>query len=216
MPDFPFIPFPFHPPTPEEMEEMQRQQTEHEMRLTEFRHSFQRMFEEMDENQLSTIQTMFHILADGTDSRLASYWEGIIAWERKKRFNICSTCGVDHDKEILSPDTGDHAADPTEPTRPVMESTPAAAGFQVLDDGTLVIPPEIRETMNQYHLDDTYTDRGESSDPNHQQYIFLGFKCTGIQGGPKDGCGVVYPTIQDRMIKGPEECSGCFQRTMHG
>jgi hypothetical protein len=60
--------------------------------------------------------------------------------------------------------------------------------------------------MKEYHLDDVY-------DEETQQ--LLHFACTGIKGWNKP-CGVTYPTIEDRMQKGHEECSGCFVRMMHG
>lgn len=66
---------------------------------------------------------------------------------------------------------------------------------------------EERELMKTYHLDDA---RVEGTNE------LVGFACTGIEGGPKGGCGIIYVSIEDRMLKGPEDCHGCFVRAGQG
>lgn len=62
------------------------------------------------------------------------------------------------------------------------------------------------ENMSKYHIDDLWDE-----DTNE----FLGFICTGIQG-MKQGCGMRYPSIEDRMLREPESCSGCHSVMGHG
>ena len=65
---------------------------------------------------------------------------------------------------------------------------------------------EQKREMEEYHLDDL---RLEGSGE------LIGFMCTGINGmhGP---CGMTYPSIEDRKLRPPEYCSGCFVRMAQG
>lgn len=74
--------------------------------------------------------------------------------------------------------------------------------FDAFDDLT----DEQKKLMELYHLDDL---REEGTGK------LLRFKCTGISG-MREGCGLTYETIEDRMLRGPETCSGCFIRMGHG
>lgn len=68
------------------------------------------------------------------------------------------------------------------------------------------LSPEDQENMKKYHLDDLRDeDTGE----------LLGFICTGIDG-VRSPCGVRYVSIEDRMLRDPEHCSGCFIKAAHG
>src|SRR6478735_3265732 len=98
------FPFNFEPPTEEELAEMKRQHEIEHMRQDEFRHGFQRLFEELDETQLSSLKTMMHWIVASQSPLLAATWEGMAAHALKARFNICITCGVDHDKEAPVPE----------------------------------------------------------------------------------------------------------------
>lgn len=62
------------------------------------------------------------------------------------------------------------------------------------------------ELMRKYHLDD------QRDADTHE---LLGYICTGIEG-MKGPCGARYPSIEDRMLKPPEHCSGCFIRMAQG
>lgn len=55
------------------------------------------------------------------------------------------------------------------------------------------------ENMRIYRLDEKY---------DLDTHAYLGLFCT--------GCGMVYPSIEDRMLKPPDVCSGCFRRAGHG
>jgi hypothetical protein len=199
----------FQPPSEEEQKQMQEAFERHRMSIEEFQHSFQRLFEELDEDQLKTLRTAFHALIDTTGSPLAGQWEGMIAWQLKIRFNICVTCGIDHDKELTG--QADHKSDEPQEMIEVIPPTEVAplADPRILQDGFQMFRPldeEQRALADRYHLDDI---RDENTGE------LLGFYCTGING-MKGPCGMKYPSITDRMLREPENCSGCFMRMAQG
>jgi hypothetical protein len=207
--------FLFQPPSEEEQRAMREAHERHEMHMDDFRHGFQRLFEELGEDQLGTLKMMFHLLCDRTNDSLAAHWEGMISWELKRRFGICVTCGKNHDEELTAPTEEHPLVKEAENTmRPLTEaekffSTPeeiAADEDQTLPIFLGSLNEDQIALMKEYHLDDVYD--GETQELLH-------FACTGIQG-MKQGCGVTYPSIEDRMLKGPEECSGCFSRMAQG
>lgn len=175
-------------PSEEEIEAMKQYHQRQQMQMDEFRHAHQRLFEELNEDQLMALKHMFHFIVESSASILAAQWDGEAAHALKARFNICMTCGVNHDKEVQAPE---------EPPRKEDTLLPMFAWELSKKD---------KELMELYHLDDL---RIEGTDE------LVGFACTGINGmsGP---CGVTYPSIADRMLKGPEECSGCFIKMGHG
>lgn len=177
-------------PTAEEKEQMKRDTELASMEAFEFQHAWQRLIEELSLDQLRALKMMFH-LAGSSDHQLAWQWEAMVAWEAKKRFGICMTCGVNHDEELRNETASIPAKMPSEQDDP----------FSIF-----TISDSDRELMEKYHLDDVYDEKSGA---------FLYFKCTGIQG-MRGECGVTYPSLEDRLMKAPEECSGCHQRMMHG
>lgn len=190
----------------EERQKLKEAMERQEMFREEFRHSFQRLFDELDEEQLHTIKTMLYILAhtDEGDQHLAAEWLGMATWAMRTRFNICATCGVNHDKELNKEESG--VVKSREPDNFNVEDHENGKTQQ---NGIIEFLPEFRAEMKKYHLDDRYEEQPDGWNK------FIGFECTGINGAPGP-CGVIYPTLADRKLKGPEECSGCFQRMMHG
>lgn len=193
---------------PEEVQQKLREHYErHEMMKEEFRHSFQRIFEELSEDQLRTIRTMLSVISDQDDSHLAAEWLGMASWALKTRFNICVTCGINHDEELTEEPPSEKKEEEYFDNVP---HTTVTRMYKVDDDQPLPSfyePSEDeRKLMEQYHLDDL---RVEGTNE------FLGFICIGIKGWDKP-CGMKYPSIQDRMLRDPESCSGCHQRMMHG
>lgn len=212
-------------PDPSAIEAMQQAAQRSEMQWDDFRHGVQRLFEELNADQLETLGSMMRYVAQHEQCVLAGVWEGQISWERKKRFNICATCGVDHEKEAMAGLKSDPNQPPlfeTGSTDPLsdLEKARDTVGPRMPQpflerernsDGTIPFLPQERAVMDEYHLDDQYE---ESGDDLHIPK-FVGFACTGIEGmrGP---CGYVYPSLEDRMLKSPEDCPHCHQRMMHG
>lgn len=202
----------FQPPSDEEKAAMQAAHDRMHMADQDFKHSTQRLFEELNHDQMRTLQAMLQVIQHRTNDPLVALWEGIVVTEMKHRFNICITCGVNHDEDIPRPEE-ETAGDENSTTdlkatsfSRTTELSDLSADEEDTPLPTFGISDEDRIKMEEYHLDDVYdSDSGQ----------FLYFKCTGITGtrGP---CGVTYPSIEDRMLKPPEHCSGCFQRMMHG
>jgi hypothetical protein len=188
-----FFGFPFQPPSEEEQEEMRQAHDRNQMALDEFRHSFQRLFDELDKDQLRTFATMLNLVVNATGSVLAASWEGMALQSLKTRYNVCIACGVNHDEEVHVPPKAAEVG----PEQKAQEADiPLPLAFTEQD----------HENMKKYHLDDVY-------DSDTKEFLY--FVCTGIKG-MKGPCGVTYPTIQDRMLNGPEHCSGCFARMSQG
>ena len=190
--------FAFQPPTPEQLAEMEEAERRNEIARQDFRHSVQRFIEsELTEDQLRMLRSMIHEV-DHTQG-LADQWIGMISMCLKMKHNICITCGVNHDDEFQ-----ETAHDDKETFR---KETFLESEKKVVERIEKFLPVDKHEEyMREYHLDDVY-----DSDTK----AFLYYKCTGIEGmsGP---CGVTYPSLADRMMKKPEECSGCFARMAQG
>ena len=190
----------FQPPSDEDRAAMQAAHDRMHMADEDFKHSTQRMFQELNLDNLKNLQAMLQVIQSRTGDPLVALWEGIIVTEMKYRFGICITCGVNHDEDLLGKQTETPAEEPplsVDKLKVDEEDTPLPS-FGISD--------EDRSKMEEYHLDDVYdSDSGQ----------FLYFKCTGIKGS-RGPCGVTYPSIEDRTLNPPEHCSGCFQRMMHG
>lgn len=216
--------------SPEQREQMRVAHERSEMLREEFRHSFQRLFEELDVDNLRTVTLMLKILSEnaGTDSSTVVHeWAGIAQMALKMRFNVCMTCGVNHEEEFAN--KLDEEGDPEEegnyepsdekwfdsmdtvPVEPLQgPSKLSRLHERDIEDVPLPNFYELTETdqelMELYHLDDL---RIEGTNE------LIGFICTGING-MNQGCGMKYPSIEDRMKHEPEHCSGCFTRMGHG
>lgn len=190
---------------PEEIQQAIRGQQAHsEMSHNDFTHGVMRLFDELNQDQLSTLKEMLHILSHGAN-QLASHWEGMVAITRQTKYGVCAVHDKDHSTELLgdAPAAGEQVYVHPDSGR-VSDSPPVR-----INDGQITpdsFNEEERALMVKYHLDDAY-------DEDTQE--FLGFVCTGIEGsnGP---CGMKYASIADRMLREPESCSGCFQRNAHG
>lgn len=211
----------YQQPSEEEMNEIRKQAELQEMAMSDFNHSFQTLFSELTLDNLKTVKTMMHFIVGTAGSPIAAQWEGMLAWEMKNRFNICVTCGVNHDEEVLpdEPPSEERASWPDFIPAPFPYRAPPPSPYPMPAVPADTIPEEepnmgvFREltdeevhNMEVYHLDDL---RDEESQE------LLGFVCTGIEGST-EGCGMQYPSIEDRMLKPPEECSGCFIKAAHG
>jgi hypothetical protein len=74
------------------------------------------------------------------------------------------------------------------------------------DDNPLGLTDDDRANMAKYNIDDAW---------DEETKVFLGFACLGV-GGFNGRCGMTYPSIEDRMLKEPDECSGCRARSRWG
>jgi hypothetical protein len=181
--------WPFEPPTDEEREQLRKAHDRHTMEVEAFMHNWQRLFEEMDEDSLVTLREMMGVAAYNRD--VIFRWEGMIAQALKTRFDICISCETKHSEQVLPPVESKSVPGPDEPMLPLFNAD---------------FTQQEKRDMETYHLDDL---RDEETNE------LLGFICTGILNH-QTGCGMVYPSIEDRKINSPDYCSGCFIQSAHG
>lgn len=94
-----FVPYGDLPP--EIRQEIEREVDKADMVAETFRHDIQRMFDEMEKEHLVTLRLILRQLANSDDVRLSCYLEGVAATTLHHRFHVCSSCGKDHDEELL-------------------------------------------------------------------------------------------------------------------
>lgn len=146
-----------------------------------------RVIETMQIDDLLVVRRMLRIVATN-GAHAAAFFDGQI-YARLRANGLCVNCGQpDHDHEALAQELAD-AAPP-----PVDEPAPG----QLLIPGTEFTEEQHRQ-MAEYGLDDL---RDEDT---HQ---LLGFICL--------NCGMRYPSIEDRMLRNPDDCSGCHIKSAHG
>ena len=209
---------PFESLPPEWQEMLRRQQAMAEMSEDDMAHGIQTFMVELNEEQGLRLMQMLHRMGHSPEATMAHYWEGLLTGIRHMKFGFCTFHGVDHSKEMedaMMPPDPVKTHSPLVPPAGDKDITPAQTdvGLKVFDHtvsgktGLIAFSENDRALLNKYHLDDLYDqDSGK----------FVGFKCTGIVGGPPEGCGMIYASLDDRMLREPEECGGCFARTAHG
>lgn len=180
----------FHFAIPDDVPEQAQHRNQIETEAA--RHEFQTMFDEMSPEHLKILQAMMHAIGLG-DPNLALWFEGTILGLMKAKYNICMTCLVNHDEEVSQMDT-EVKEDSSE--KPLVWKPRSPEDFSELD----------KKVMKEYHLDDQW---------DEDTMAFMGFACTGIEGA-RGPCGLVYQSIEDRMLREPESCSGCHKRMGQG
>lgn len=192
---------------PEVQHALMEQHARIQIQADEFRHSILRFIHEATYDHLSTVRNMMHnITWSARPDIFSAHYEGQIAMELEKRFNICPACNVDHDKEVGNPhDPSPQGSDsPETPDQPIEE----------LKNTGLVYVNTYRDLteadllhMEQYGIDDV---RADGSDPAYPEGKLLGFICI--------NCKMQYVSIEDRMQEssGAEGCSGCRQKAKWG
>lgn len=193
---------------------MQEQAAKQEMAQDDYRHGVQRMFDELTEEQLVSLRHMLHNIAMSSESQLASYYEGQTSQALYHKFNICPGCGVDHEKELLTPP--EDIAEKKEEN--VMAPMDLSDELLVEVEDAHTEYPKIgvatqtyvqtwldeqgqRETMERLGLDDAYDEETKK---------FLGFICL--------NCQMIHPSIQSRLNHGEDknDCAGCIRKVKWG
>lgn len=163
----------------------------------DFHHRVTELFESLDAEEGITLkQILYNTLNDS--GAFAGMMIGQLGKVLERNHNICAGCGVNHEEELQQMNI------PKEPLVVEPEETQ-----EVIVENPNEFTDEQRANMAKYHLDDAWRE-----DPDRARLI--GFICTGIDGGPRGGCGMIYPSIEDRMLRNPEECTGCFTKAAHG
>jgi hypothetical protein len=142
----------------------------------------------LEELPIEQLLTVRTIIRTASQSAVAlGFFDGVI-YTRLRREGRCTSCGgPDHDHEEFEQLLLQESGNDEE-----------AGSSEPLIDGTHFTAEEHR-LMAEYNLDDL---RDEDT------HELLGFVCL--------GCGMRYPSLQDRMMRAPDECSGCFRKSAHG
>lgn len=116
----------------------------------------------------------------------AAHYEGMVTASIISRFKWCSTCGGDHDFHLTDDMSQMEEKQLPDPAQE-LPSDPESPDKQ---ESTLT---RVRRLMNEYRLSRHYD----------------GSICC------RD-CGYPYPSLEDRMLKPPDICPGCFQKSAFG
>jgi len=215
-----------------------RRAHEHQMQHIEaHRHEVRRLFTELSQEHLSTLNDFLAIIATSGDQAAgtAAHFHGVAKIYLESRFNICSACGVDHDKaaqelkdkeeesgqQMLPFPMHEHpvilerkegvpeSESPSDPypdlpkhVKQFMEDSGLTGKnygpfLRVGESGRLNLPQV--KMMSAYYLDDVRSkETGE----------LLGFSCL--------RCGKPYQSIEDRMLRSPDDCDGCHTKSAWG
>lgn len=196
-----------------------REQAEQE--LLARKHEIRRLFTELKQEHLSTLSDLLGIIVSTGEAAPvnAAHFHALSKVYLETRFGICSACEKNHDLAIqeLTPEIGGRPVlgmvpDPDYPVGILpLQAHPASVAastappdLKVGETGLLSV--QQLANMEKYRLDDL---REEETNK------LLGFVCIGY---PERGvgCGMQYPTIEDRMLRSPEDCSNCHIRAAHG
>jgi hypothetical protein len=180
--------------SPEELQShMQDVYARQQMQMLDIKHKVQDMFSNMDPEHLATLRFLLHQIAQ-VGAPAATFYEGVAAATLEIKYNVCTTCGVDHAKEELEKMTAppvDGEATPMPPA-PVPVTHPSS-GIDPLEGDTFV------GTLARFNV---------------------ALKDEQNPGGPVIclGCNVEYVNLGDRMREkpGPEGCASCIEKAKWG
>lgn len=193
----------FGQPSPEQIAAMEARRAAHFMSLEDAKNKLEGLFGELTLEQLTSLREMLYTISNSDNTvAMADYWTGWASAVLKYKHGVCSSCGVDHSEEGLMDLVKKNGPD----DQPAGDEPQVSSENDVALDKFRDMTPEELALMKEYHLDDA---RIEGTNE------LVGFICTGIEGVP-GGCGLVYVSIEDRMLKKPEECHGCFNKAAHG
>lgn len=199
---------------PEELRKMmEAQQDRHMMEASAFIHGVERLFNELGKDDLLIVRELIKSCSNEYNS---AYFDGQVSSYVKVRFGICASCGVNHDEEQM-PDLFQGTPLTDELIETIKQVGMKGSIILPNDDEFTVERPvysednplhldEVKLTMmKEYHLEDAW---------DADTKVFLGFACTGVSGsGP---CGMIYQSIEDRMLREKDQCSGCSTKSRWG
>lgn len=133
------------------------------------------------------LATLIELLSQSArDSHLTAYYHGLSVAVMKEKHKRC-VCGEDHDFEALEAERLKLETERlAEAERLAAEKTFSPLNRELVDKDALA--------MDLYHL---VKDNDTGA-----------FKCT--------VCGMGYPSLDDRMLRRPDDCSGCKQKAAWG
>jgi hypothetical protein len=187
-------------PVPEEIKRAIVADMEHRRLVADsYRHDLQRMFEEISKDHLITLRQMVGFIAASDKTGYASYVEGVAATTLHYRFNVCGTCGVNHEEELLADQN-----QPADQQKSLFEQEQSA-----------VNDAKVQILLDEYGLKFACPcGRFSCTEADHlnlpRNYGTNKVICI--------NCGMVYPNLEDRIMKpaGKEGCEGCINKEKWG
>lgn len=223
MPDF----FGFLPP--EMAQAMQRQNDQVQMFQEAQQKSIEHLLDALDPEDLATLRMIFRDMVPDEKGRLAAYYEGVCASMLRVKYDRCPGCGGDHDSAehlLDGSDSADSAAAPGPDSsgseEEIILAQPGPLGEQSIFEN--------KDAFDSKPLPDTYVDaskplvgqKGLMTEDLVKKMVeynvddlrdedtgaIIGFKCL--------GCGMNYQSLEDRMLRAPDDCHGCQHKSAWG
>lgn len=181
---------PFMMMSPEEAHDAQvRAQMEHDSaahRITSFIHS-------LNEEQLESFRMLLRALDRETGPELAAYYRGFASQIAHFKFGTCE-CGHTHTQpEDFLRDAESNTAKAAKPSEAKAEDTTVTAFVESRAEAIEAERAEHLRLLDEYNL---------------------------LEGLGKNvvcrGCLTAYPSLEDRMLKGPDDCHHCHLKSKNG
>lgn len=182
-------------------EEIQAAMDRSEMQKDEFHHTLEGIWLSLTDDQLLTLSSYFHSICHSNDGMLhLSMVAGRLLQRRAERMKVCALDGKDHEAELK--EMSGQAEKPEKPVakkpikeRIIDEEAPLADWVEPVQEGgdpRVLKAVETAGNMVKYHL----------------EYKGNDLNCS--------LCGYWYPSLEDRMMKSPEDCPGCHHKAKFG
>lgn len=204
----------------------------HHQQMDAQRHDVRRLLTELDKEHLVTLHDLFGLIA-ASDEAAALNAAGIHGQAKaylESRFNICSACSIDHEAaQPTREQIPDHGVILDPAYQGIVDRVAEAAGPANENECSMPLPELYRQFLVDNRLDGLEGPDlkvGETGPLSLRQVhamkhwklddirdegtgVFLGFICLGCMA-------MTHPTIEDRALKAPDDCSGCHQQAAHG
>lgn len=215
----------FTPVSPEEFERLQDQQAMH---ADANEHAIADLMDVLDKDQLLALTDL--LLRSGGDLHVATHFTGIIRAMMRFKFNACR-CGIFHEQAEDLLKGHEPVAETVDEHRLLEESemvtdhafeagpgsTGAACTAMVTDkDG---FGKDCGQSPGKHIFTTSLDPSEQDSYANSAIAIMEKYNVTPDVSFPKVqcmGCGLMYPNLRDRMLKGPDDCHGCFMKASQG
>jgi len=177
-------------------EEMQAAMDRAEMEKDEFHHSLESIWLGLTDDQLLVLSSYFHSISHSHDGILhLAMLSGRLMQRRAERMKICALDGKDHEAELkeMSGQAGKPDLQKKKPTPEASHLDDWAEPEQQSGDPRVLKALEHADNMRKWNLE--YTNSG----------LLVCSKCN-----------MEYASLEDRMVKSPDNCQGCHHKAKFG
>jgi len=176
----------FHEVPPEVVEAIMRNRMESEVKS----HQVKNLFTELPKDQLLALNLLLETISRVEDpGAMAAYYNGHATAIIEMKYNVCSSHGVNHAEEAL-------------------EEFKKSTGDISIDKGSTPTRDDDTEEQSDFEFTQTRVNY------NMELYRLKIDESTG-KLVCKD-CGLEYVSLEDRMVKSPDDCHGCYIKSAHG